>query len=177
MNAPRLRRTKGRRVPVRVRTLLCAGPGYDRPVRRPTDLSGPMTASETLPELIHRLVEEKGRQWVQRELGYGPDVIAQHLAAYERALARRAPLSGQPTPPERVERQPQRLTDLALYLRVRRDTLSRALRRDPAAPAPVPGGPPHRWSYAEVYAWWPQRRGRGRPTGEPAAPRTPQDPA
>ncbi|MFD6465352.1 hypothetical protein [Streptomyces goshikiensis] len=117
--------------------------------------------SETLPELIHRLVEAKGRPWVEREIGYSPDVIDRYLAAHARAAARRSP-AGQPTPPDQVKAStPLRLGDLAAHLRVRPDTLSRALRNDPAAPRPVPGTTPDAWDYAQVFKWWPERRRRG----------------
>ncbi|MFF4534262.1 hypothetical protein ACFY1P_33945 [Streptomyces sp. NPDC001407] len=115
---------------------------------------------ETLPELIHRLVEAKGREWIERELGYTPDVIDHHLTAYTRS--RRTQLTGPPTPPDAPDvENPLRMVDLARHLRARFDTLSRALRNDPAAPRPVPGRTPAVWRYAEVYAWWPNRRRRG----------------
>ncbi|RLU82587.1 hypothetical protein CTZ27_30175 [Streptomyces griseocarneus] len=131
---------------------------------------------ETLPELIHRLVEAKGRDWIERELGYTPDLIDHHLTAYNRARARRAPLAGPPTPPHELDATtPLRLVDLAWHLRVRIDTLSRALRSDPTAPQPVPGTTPSAWHYAEVHAWWPDRRRRGQrgPSRHRAALATP----
>ncbi|MFB7836111.1 hypothetical protein [Streptomyces sp. NPDC056056] len=118
--------------------------------------------SETLPELIHRLVQAKGRPWVEREIGYTPGLIDEHLAAYERAAARRSTPVGPPTPPDEIEADaPLRLSDLARHLRVRPDTLSRALRNDPSAPQPTPGTTPGAWDYTAVHAWWPNRRSRG----------------
>ncbi|MCZ1012135.1 hypothetical protein [Streptomyces lydicus] len=124
-----------------------------------------MTTRETLPELIHRLVESKGRAWVERELDYGPDVIDHHLSSLARRRARQAPRPGSADRPADVSTEPLRLIDLALHLHVRVDTLSRALRNDPAAPAPAPGTDGSRWFYAAVHAWWPNRRKRGQRAG------------
>ncbi|MCX4681565.1 hypothetical protein OG413_40915 [Streptomyces sp. NBC_01433] len=140
-----------------------------------------MTSRETLPELIHRLVEAKGRVWVERELDYGPDVIDHHLGAFARAS--RAPRPGPADPPSQVTREPVPQLLIAYHLKIRRETLSRALRNDPSAPAPVPApdADGKRWLYAEVHAWWPNRRKRGsypRPSRQASAPRPPgEEPA
>ncbi|MER5985678.1 helix-turn-helix domain-containing protein [Streptomyces sp. NPDC001787] len=128
-----------------------------------------MTPRETLPELIHRLIEEKGRPWVERELSYSPQTVDAHLAAY----ARGRPTGPGPVAPSRVAAQPVHQAQIARYLGVHRETLNRALRNDPAAPEPAPGTDGRRWRYAEIYAWWPQRRSRGqypRTTGPKSAP-------
>ncbi|ATM24665.1 hypothetical protein SMD44_p10166 (plasmid) [Streptomyces alboflavus] len=138
---------------------------------------------ETLPELIHRLVADpaRGRDWVERELGYAPGVIDEYLAAYAEDLARRHPLTGPPTAPGLLtSRGPMTRAELARHLRTRHDTLTRALSNDPKAPQPVPGRKPPVWPYAEVYAWWPNRRRRGqrgpaRRTALAAAPATPEE--
>ncbi|WP_274036530.1 hypothetical protein [Streptomyces sp. MMBL 11-1] len=133
-----------------------------------------MTPRETLPELIHRLVEEKGRTWVENELSYAPQVVDAHLATYA------AGRSGRPAPTSRVTREPLHQAQIARHLGVRADTLNRALRNDPEAPAPAPGTDGQRWLYAEVHTWWPRRRKRGhypRPA-RATVPRTPgEDPA
>ena len=133
-----------------------------------------MTTRETLSELIDRLVAGKGLEWVQREIGYDRELIEEHLAAVARARALKAPREGDARPPAEVTADPLPLTDLALHLRVRDDTLSRALRRDPGAPRPAPDTGSKRWHYAEVHAWWPRRRrvgqrGPARRTAPPAA--------
>ncbi|MGW2654406.1 hypothetical protein ACWC1D_12240 [Streptomyces sp. NPDC001478] len=133
-----------------------------------------MTTRETLSELIDRLVSDKGLDWVAQEIGYNRELIEEHLAVVARARALKAPREGPAQPPAEVTTDPLPLTDLALHLRVRDDTLSRALRRDPGAPRPAPGTDGKRWHYAEVHAWWPRRRrvgqrGPARRTAEPAA--------
>lgn len=133
-----------------------------------------MTTRETLSELIDRLVTDKGHEWVEQEIGYDRKLIEEHRAAAARARLVRAPRDGNALPVDEVSPDPLPLTDLALYLRVRDDTLSRALRRDPSAPRPAPGTDPKRWHYAEVHAWWPRRRragqrGPARRAAEPAA--------
>ncbi|WP_217230767.1 helix-turn-helix domain-containing protein [Streptomyces anulatus] len=118
-----------------------------------------MTPRETLPELIHRLIEEKGRPWVERELSYAPQTVDAHLAAYARGRA----TGPGPVEPSRVSAQPVHQAQIARYLGVHRETLNRALRNDPAAPQPAPGtdGRGRLWRYADIYAWWPRRRSRG----------------
>ncbi|MCQ1577189.1 hypothetical protein [Streptomyces parvus] len=133
-----------------------------------------MTTRETLSELIDRLVADKGLEWVEREIGYDRELIEEHLAAVARARALKAPREGDAQHPDEVTTEPLPLTDLALHLRVRDDTLYRALHRDPGAPRPVPGTDNKRWQYAEVHAWWPHRRrpgqrGPARRTADPAA--------
>ncbi|MEU5138027.1 helix-turn-helix domain-containing protein [Streptomyces californicus] len=129
-----------------------------------------MTPRETLPELIHRLTEEKGRAWVERELSYSPTTVDAHLAAYARGRT----VGTGPVEPSRVSAQPVHQAQIARYLGVHRETLNRALRNDPAAPQPAPGTGGRRWRYADIHAWWPRRRSRGQGprTGgpEPAPP-------
>ncbi|MFJ4703015.1 hypothetical protein ACIP5N_33175 [Streptomyces sp. NPDC088768] len=117
-----------------------------------------MTTRETLSELIDRLVADKGPEWVEREIGYSPELIAEHRAAAARARALKVPRRGKARPPSEVAADPLPLTDLALHLDVRDDTLYRALHRDPGAPRPAPGTDGRRWYYADVHAWWPHRR-------------------
>ncbi|MER8118976.1 hypothetical protein [Streptomyces sp. NPDC094031] len=133
-----------------------------------------MTTRETLSELIDRLVADKGPEWVEREIGYDRELIEEHRAVAARARALKAPREGAPRPPAEITAEPLPLTDLALHLRVRDDTLSRALRRDPGAPRPAPDTYGKRWFYAEVHAWWPRRRrvgqrGPARSTATPPA--------
>ncbi|MET8605692.1 helix-turn-helix domain-containing protein [Streptomyces rubiginosohelvolus] len=116
-----------------------------------------MTPRETLPELIHRLIEEKGRPWVESELSYSPTTVDAHLAAYARGRT----TGPGPVDPSQVAAQPVHQAQIARYLGVHRETLSRALRNDPAAPKPAPGTGGRRWRYAEIHDWWPQRRSRG----------------
>lgn len=131
-----------------------------------------MTTRETLPELIDRLVAEKGLEWVEREIRYDRTLIEEHLATVARARALKAPRRGVARPPSEVTTTPLPLTDLALHLGVRDNALHRALHRDPGAPAPVPGTAGKRWHYADVHAWWPLRRRPGQrgPARRPALP-------
>ncbi|MEU8542987.1 hypothetical protein AB0C52_23875 [Streptomyces sp. NPDC048717] len=129
-----------------------------------------MTTRETLPELITRLVTDKGLEWVEREIGYDRELIEQHLVT----ATRKTPRKGAAHPPAEVTAEPLSLIHLAFHLGVRSDVLYRALHRDPGAPRPVPGTDSKLWHYAEVHAWWPHRRrpgqrGPARRTADPAA--------
>ncbi|GLF98169.1 hypothetical protein [Streptomyces yaizuensis] len=151
-----------------IRVRLVARRRYHRVVRSPTDRPEAMTTGETLPELIHRLVGKHGRAWVEREIEYDADTIDRHLLDAVLVHARRHP-RGPATDPGEVTTDPLPLADLAALLRVRNDTLSRALRNDPAAPSSATApGTRAAWRYADIHAWWPNRRRRGqydRPAG------------
>lgn len=78
-------------------------------------------------------------------------------------------MTAPPPPPPR----PLTVAELARALRVEHSALYRALRSDPAAPAPADTTDTGRPLYDRqlVADWWPNRRRRGRPRATPPAHR------